>query len=74
MGPLPLPSGDLVCFVNPKYWLPRQDAIDKCIEKGYDGLAEGRTNEDRIAISRVEQCSVILNNIIQPTIINIQFP
>jgi hypothetical protein len=67
MGPLPLPSGDTVCFANPKYLLPRQAAIDKCKEKGFDGLAEGRTNEDRIAISKLEQCNKIHSRLVDQT-------
>ncbi len=59
MGIIPLPSGDRVCFVNPVIQRNRADAKQMCIDKGFDGLIEGRTNEDRMTIARIEMCKFV---------------
>ncbi len=56
MGEHILPSGMIVCFVDSKFQFNREDAQAFCLGLGYDGLLEGRTAEDRTAISRLEFC------------------
>ena len=56
MGPHVLPSGEMVCYVNPVFRLGRADAVQMCKDKGFDGLIEGRDHEDRKRITQLEMC------------------